>query len=304
MNNRPSWLDWFYIVILVVIWGSAFLFIKLALDNFPPTTLVFIRLALGATVMLMVLAIKTGYLQSISPKLWLFFLCMALLGNALPFTAISWGQQFVSSGIAGLMMAIVPLSTLFLAHFFIPGETITPRKLTGFCGGFIGVFVLMAPELEFNSDNTQLWGMLAFLIAGLAYSASNIMAKLRPPSNDLFTTTAVLCLSSLMMLPLSLGTGEPWLSTPLQPAAVISIAILGLVCTALATYLYYRVLRSAGPAFVSQMNYFIPIWALLIGVIFLDETIGLNAIVALVLILSGIFIAHSGQQTNEEVDEH
>ena len=123
-------------------------------------------------------------------------------------------------------------------------------------------------------------------------------------SNDLFTTTAVLSLSSLMMLPLSLGTGEPWLSTPLQPAAVISSAILGLVCTAWATYLYYRVLRSAGPAFVSQMNYFIPIWALLIGVIFLDETIGLNAIVALVLILSGIFIAHSGQQTNEEVDEH
>ena len=142
----------------------------------------------------------------------------------------------------------------------------------------------MAPELKLISDNTQLWGMLAFLIAGLGYSTSNIMAKLRPPSNDLFTTTAVLSLSALMMLPLSLGSGDPWFNAPLQTTAVVSVAILGLLCTALATYLYYRVLRSAGAAFVSQMNYFIPIWALLIGVIFLDEKIGLNAIVALVLI--------------------
>ena len=304
MTSKPGWSDWGYIVILVAIWGSAFLFIKLALDNFPPTTLVFIRLALGAAVMLLILAIKTGHLQSISPKLWFYFVCMALLGNALPFTAISWGQQFVSSGIAGLMMAFVPLSTLFLAHFFIPGETITRRKLAGFCGGFVGVFVLMAPELKLISDNTQLWGMLAFLIAGLGYSTSNIMAKLRPPSNDLFTTTAVLSLSALMMLPLSLGSGDPWFNAPLQTTAVVSVAILGLLCTALATYLYYRVLRSAGAAFVSQMNYFIPIWALLIGVIFLDEKIGLNAIVALVLILSGIFIAHSGPEKEKETDEH
>ncbi len=289
---------------LVVVWGSAFLCIKLALENFPPATLVFIRLLLGAVVMLIVLALKSSHLQNISRKLWVYLILMAVLGNVLPFTAISWGQQFVSSGIAGLMMAIVPLSTLFLAHFFIPGENITPRKLVGFCGGFIGVFILMAPELNLTNDNTQLWGMLAFLIAGLGYSISNIVAKLRPPSNDLFTTTAVLCLSSIIILPVSLGANDPWLSTPLQASAVLSVAILGLVCTALATYLYYRVLRSAGPAFVSQMNYFIPIWALLIGVIFLNEKIGLNAIVALILILSGIFIAHSGKQIDEQEYEH
>ncbi len=261
--------------------------------------MVFIRLALGALIMLAVLAAKRKYLQQISPKLWFYLIAMALLGNALPFTAISWGQQFISSGIAGLMMAMVPLSTLFLAHFFIPGEAITVRKLIGFCGGFIGIIVLMAPQLTFTDNNYQLWGMLAVLIAGLSYSASNILAKLRPASNDLFTTAAVLSISALVILPISIGVNDPWMITPLQPIALISVIFLGIVCTALATYLYYRVLRSAGPAFVSQMNYLIPIWALLIGVIFLDEEIGWNAIVALVLILIGIYIAHSGKEQSE-----
>jgi len=261
--------------------------------------MVFIRLALGALVMLAILVVYKQYQQSISPKLWFYLICMSMLGNAFPFTAISWGQQYISSGIAGLLMGMVPLSTLFMAHFFIAGEKITLRKLIGFCAGFVGIFVLMAPQLQFTENNNELWGMLAVLLAGLSYSASNIMAKLRPPSNDLFTTAAVLSIAAVVILPISISTNESWVITPLQPIAVLSVIFLGLICTALATFLYYRVLRSAGPAFVSQMNYLIPVWALMIGVVFLDEKIGFNAIAALTLILVGIFIAHSGAQVVE-----
>ena len=295
--SRPSIRDYGIILVLVAIWGSAFLFIRLALESFPPATMVFLRLACGALVMLGVLLFKRHYLQAVSTKLLIFLVLMALLGNALPFYTIGWGQQFVSSGIAGLLMAFVPLSTLFLAHFFLPDEKITARKLCGFIMGFIGVGVLMAPQMQDSDNNLKLYGMLAILIGALGYSGSNILAKLRPASNDMFTTAVVLTLACLMMLPISVTIGDEWMYRPVSMISIVAILFLGVLGAAFATYLYFKVLRSAGASFVSQMNYLIPIWALAIGAIFLDEKITLNAILALSLILLGIFIAQTGHSS-------
>jgi len=303
LHTGPTLRDYGTILVLVAIWGSAFLFIRLALASFPPATMVFLRLSCGALCMLAVLFFNRHYLQSVSPKLLVFLFFMALLGNALPFYSIGWGQQFVSSGIAGLLMAFVPLSTLFLAHFFLPDEKITTRKLCGFFLGFIGVGVLMAPQIQSSESNFQLYGMLAILLGALGYSASNILAKRRPASNDMFTTAMVLSLACMMMLPVSLNTSDTWTYTPITILSVIAILFLGVLGAAYATYLYFKVLRSAGASFVSQMNYLIPIWALIVGAIFLDETITVNAVISLVLILLGIFIAQTRPKVTSQAGQ-
>ena len=137
--------DWARLLGLVAIWGTAFLFIDLSVQTLPPGTLVATRVSIAAAVL--VVAVRLLGLEMPGPGvLWLRFLLLACVGNAIPFFAISWGQQRVPSGLAGILMAVMPLTTLLLAHFFVPGERMTRRRTTGFLMGFAGVVVLTGPD--------------------------------------------------------------------------------------------------------------------------------------------------------------
>ncbi|HID18034.1 TPA: DMT family transporter [Candidatus Bathyarchaeota archaeon] len=286
--------DWFYLLALVAIWGSAFMFTRIALASFPPATLVALRLCLGAITLIASLAFIKNKSQSINRKLLGFFIVMAIVGNSAPFFLISWGQQYVSSGLAGIMMAIMPLATLFMAHFFLPNEPLTRRRLVGFTLGFIGIVVLIGPNalLEIKTAGITSLAQLAILGGALCYAAGTIIARLRPESNDLLTAMAVLIIASLLMLPVSLITETPWIK-PVSIQTGLALLFLGVVATAIATFIYFRLLRSAGATFISQINYLIPLWALAAGALFLDEKITWNSVVALVLILGGIAVAQA-----------
>ena len=285
---------WLHLLALVAIWGSAFMFTRIALESFPPATLVALRLCIGAIVLLAALPLIKGNHLKISRKLLGFFIAMAIIGNSTPFFLISWGQQHVSSGLAGILMAIMPLATLFMAHFFLPNEPLTRRRLAGFALGFAGVVILMGPDalLEIRTAGTTLLAQLAILAGALCYAAGTIIARLRPESDDLLTATAVLIIASLLMLPASLAIETPWIK-PVTTQAALALLFLGLLATAVATFVYFRLLRMAGATFLSQINYLIPLWALAAGAIFLDETVHWNSLVALVLILGGVALAQT-----------
>ena len=140
--HRPL-LHWLLLFALVAMWGSSFLFTKIAVAAIAPTDLVAGRFLLATATLAAVLAATRRRLPG-SPRLWLFFLAMALMGNCIPFWLITWGQQRIDSGLAGILMAIMPLTTVMLAHFLVAGERLNRFKAAGFLLGFLGIVVLMA----------------------------------------------------------------------------------------------------------------------------------------------------------------
>ncbi len=285
--------DWARLLGLVAIWGTAFLFIDLSVETVPPGTLVAGRVSIAAAVL--VLAVRFLGLEMPAPGvLWLRFLLLACVGNAIPFFAISWGQQRVPSGLAGILMAVMPLTTLLLAHFFVPGERMTSRRTTGFAMGFAGVVVLTGPDAlsRLGGAPSDIVFQLAVLSGALCYAINTILAGRMPVLHPIVSAACVMLMASAVMLPVSVWVDRPWRLTP-SGLSLASVVWLGLVPTGVATVLYFRIVSSAGPTFLSLMNYMIPGVALATGVVIAGEDFEWRVVGALALILAGLLTSQT-----------
>lgn len=276
---------------LVVMWGTSFLFTKIAVGGLPSELVAAGRL-LVAAVLLVPFAWWLAVRPAAGARLWVFYVLIAIFGNVLPFSLIAWGQRFIDSGLAGILMAVMPLATLGLAHFLVPGERMTRYRAAGFLLGFGGVVVLMGPDAFADISNGQghLLPMLAVLGGAISYAVSSILARLRPSSDALFSAASTISLASLMMVPVLLFTGDVRPIAAPETPALIAVLLLGIFATAIATIVYFRLVKSAGPSFVAQLNYFIPLWAVGVGILFMDEAPEPNHLYALGLILCGLLL--------------
>jgi drug/metabolite transporter (DMT)-like permease len=276
---------------LAIIWGTSFLFTKIAVGGLPPDWVVAGRLIMAALLLL-----PLAWILAVRPtgggRLWIFYFLISIFGNILPFSLITWGQTYIDSGLAGILMAVMPLATLGLAHFLVPGERLTPYRAAGFVLGFLGVMVLMGPDALADLTNGQghLLPMLAVLGGAISYAVSSILARLRPPSDALFSAASTTSLSSLMMVTILGATGGFQALAVPGSSSLVAVILLGVFATAIATILYFRLVKSAGPSFTSQLNYLIPLWAVGVGMIFLGEEPQANHLYALGLILSGLLV--------------
>ena len=279
---------WLLLGALVVMWGSSFLFTKIAVAAMNPASVVAGRLVLAAAVLGVVLAATQRRLGG-GPRAWLYVLAIALLGNCVPFWLISWGQQRIDSGLAGIFMAVMPITTLILAHFFVRGERLNAARTAGFMLGFVGVIVLIGPNalLELRGTGTGLLYELAVLGAAMLYAVNTILARRRPAGDSLAAAAAVMIVASLVMVTATWGSGTPW-PTSVDGETAAALGFLGIASTAAATVVFFKLIDLAGPTFVSLINYLIPVWAVLVGAIFLGERPAWPALVALMLILGGI----------------
>lgn len=202
-------------------------------------------------------------------------------------------------------MAMMPLTTVVLAHFFIQGERITRNKIIGFVLGFIGVVILMQPELSMNSelDWIQLIAMIAVLAGAVSYAANSVIAHSLPKLSLSLISAGVLLIASVVIVPLSLSAGFTWMNDT-STDALLSIILLGIFPTGLATIIYFSVIRHAGPAFLSQINYLIPVWAVVLGVLLGGEQLTIHAVIALVVILAGIAIAQKNRSATADSIYH
>jgi drug/metabolite transporter (DMT)-like permease len=277
---------------LTAMWGSAFMFTKIAVGALPVEWVVAGRLLVGS-LLLLPLAAFARRLRVRGLRLWSFLVLIALLGNALPFSLITWGQRQIDSGLAGILMAVMPLATLGLAHFLVPGERINRYRVLGFLLGFSGIIVLTGPQAltAVGGREGALVPMLAVLGGAVCYALAAVLSRLRPPSDSLSTAAAVTLLALLMTLPL-VETSASDEFRNIGPTVVGAVVFLGAFSTALASVVYFRLIQSAGPAFVSQLNYLIPLWAVAVGILFLGESPQANQCYALALILAGILVAH------------
>ena len=275
-------------------WGSAFLLTKIALVAIEPDLVVAGRLTVACVLLLPLAALRgSGTMRTAwGPRLWVFLVLIALFGNVLPFSLIAWGQQRIDSGLAGILMAVMPLATLALAHWYVPGERLTPWRVGGFLLGFSGVVVLMGPGalLGAATDHARLLPMLAVLGGAFCYAVSAVLARLRPASEPLPSAAVTTLIAAGLMVPATVSPGTAVIPAAATWLSLAAVAGLGVFSTAWASIIYFHLIKSAGPAFVSQLNYLIPLWAVLVGMVFLAERPRANQLYALVLILGGVLV--------------
>ncbi len=306
LSRRHTPADWVMLLALTLMWGSSFLLTKVAVTGLPPDLVVAARLGLAA-LLLVPIAWRFAERPAGSPRLWVFYVLIAIFGNALPFSLIAWAQTSIDSGLAGILMAVMPLATLGMAHFLVPGERMTRFRAGGFVIGFCGVLVLFGPDAlaHLGDGQGQLMPLLAVLTAALSYGISSILARLRPPSDALFSAASTITLAATITIPLLLIRGDLALSEIPAPTQLTAIVLLGVFPTAIASIVYFRLVKSAGPSFVSQLNYLIPLWAVGIGMALLGEEPEPNHLYALVLILCGILVTQlEHRRIKRQLDRH
>jgi drug/metabolite transporter (DMT)-like permease len=280
--------DVFWLLVLGAIWGSSYLFIKVTVSEVPATTLVIGRLGLGALIMWFLL-LAMGQSIPRDRRLWVAFAVMGLLSGAIPWTLITWGEQYISSGLAALLQATMPIFTVILALLLADEDRLTPAKVLGVAVGFIGVGVLMLPDLR-GGLQASLLGQLAIIASSISYGAAAVFARRwlrgQPP---LLSTTGQLTTGLLFMLPVAFLSGRVFHGLP-SLSAVGSWLALTILGTVVAYIIYYKLIESSSATFVSTVTYIIPVYGLILGALVLDEPLTAGLLASLGLILLGILL--------------
>jgi drug/metabolite transporter (DMT)-like permease len=273
------------LLVLAAIWGSSFMFIKIAVVSIPPLTLAAGRVALAAAVLYAFIRWRGMRLPAMGRN-WTLYFAVAFFGNSLPFTLIGWGEERIDSGLAAILMAVMPLATLLLAHVFVKDEPLTRGKLIGIAVGFTGVLVLVGPEvLQGLGSDAVRQGAVAG--GALCYAVATISARLLPEAPPAVRAAAVLMWSAVQIVPAALVLDAPWLLQP-SPGALASAVYLGLFPTALATIIYFHIISTRGASFIAFNNYLVPVFGVMWGAALLGERLSVQELVALALILGGI----------------
>ena len=270
-----------------LLWGSAFLLIKIAIVTIPPYTLTMGRMGI-ATLALFVVLILRGQWLPLDRKSLALFAFIGLFGSALPFTLINWGEIHIPSGLAAVLMGIMPITTALLAHFFIPDEPFGWRTAIGIFVAFGGLLVLVGIDAISGFDSS-VTAQIAMLCAAAAYAVTTTFTRLRVAHPGLIMATGSSMMGFLWVLPLALVYDRPWSLTP-DLMGVSATVLLGLLPSAVGILLFFHLIRRVGATIFAQVNYLIPLVGAFLGVVFLGEALNWQLISALVLVLSGISI--------------
>jgi len=292
---RITAVSWLMIALLALIWGGTFMVTEIALTEMPPFWTAASRVCLAGLVMIGIWGARGFPLFATRPDTAdlgaLLFIGAA--SSAVPFSLLAWGQQYVTSGFAGVSMAATALIILPLAHFFVPGERMTVRKSIGFVVGFVGVVILIGTQaFDRTGAAFETWGRFACLGAATCYATSSLVMRRLPPIDPIGLATILLLIASCITLPLALiAEGLPPVPSP---KIIWVLAFLGLVPTAAANFLRVLVVRSAGPVFMSLVNYQVPVWSVCLGALILNEPLPPTLIWSLALILCGVGLSQFG----------
>lgn len=284
-------MNYLLLVCLGAIWGSSYMFIRIAVQEVPAITLVAARLVVAAAILWIAL-LASGRPLPRDRQLWGAYAVMGFLSGALPYVLISWGEQYIHSSLAALMQATMPIFTVILALFLADGERLTRTAVLGVVLGFMGVAVLMLPDLR-QGLRANLLGQLTIVISSASYAGATVFARKRlrgqPP---LTSTMGQLTTGALFILPLSLIIDRPFKLSPSLPAIAswLALTVLG---TVVAYVIYYVLIERSSATFVSTVTYIIPIVGLILGALVLHEPVTTNLLVSLALIIVGVLLVRA-----------
>ena len=280
---------WMLFAAVSVVWGIPYLFIKLAVEELSPTAVAFGRVALGFAVLLPY-AWHKGALRGLSAR-WRVMLVYTVVEIVLPWPLIGFGEQRVSSSLAAILIAAVPLVIAVMALRFDPDERAEGSRLLGLVIGFAGVVVLLG--LDVAGRPGELLGAAAILLAAVGYACGPMIIKHRLSDLDpLGPVTASLGLATVLLLPAALVSAP----TAMPSAdAIVSVVVLGLVCSALGFLLFFALINEVGPGRATVITYVNPVVAAALGVTLLGERLGPTAVAGLLLILAGSWLSTGGR---------
>jgi drug/metabolite transporter (DMT)-like permease len=221
---------------------------------------------------------------------WRFFAVLGLVGNVLPVTLITWGQQAVNAGLSAILVGLMPLMTLALTTLCVRSEPVTRRHLGGFVVGFLGIGVLTGPEALGGVARHSLIHEGAILGGALCFALNAVLIKQMPPVHPLTASVGISLCAALIAIPLALLLDAPWTLTP-SPLSLVGLGLLSLLPSVLATVTYVRLVRTAGPTFAALHSYLVPPLAVLLSIVFLGQRLEWNAYCALMLILVGVAVS-------------
>lgn len=289
-SGPPGLADYGLLLLLGLIWGASFTFIKIAVSTVPaiPTTLIRITI----TVVLMVgLLYWLGQRLPAWGRTWRFVALSALLGNALPFLLIAWGEEKVDGALAAILMSPSPLAAAVLAHFFTSDEKLNRHKVAGIVLGVAGIIVLMGVDTLTRLGDDALH-QLAILAAGVCYGANVVINRGLTGGSAFGNVTGVMLVSMALLAPLSLVPGV-WQFSP-STASLSAIVTLAILSTCVGTLLMLNIVRRQGAAFTAQVNFLVPLFGVLVGALLLAERPHARAFAGLALILVGVAVARRG----------
>jgi drug/metabolite transporter (DMT)-like permease len=283
--------DWLKFLGCALIWGTSFLFIKIAVADVSPYVLVVFRVFFAIVATLIMMRIYRSKIPRKPRYIWIFAV-LGLLNVAIPFILISTAEEAIPSGMASIMNSTVPLFTLLIASVFLKEERATWLQSLGLVIGFGGIVVLMSDRLG-GGLNAPLRGLIFMLIAALCYATSVIFARKFLKGDDPVIQSMGQMVWAMLFVSIAAFTQDPSFRLPSQPLTWVLLIVLGLVNSGLANLLYYSLLNSVGPTRTVLVSYAFPLIAVLLGVIILDEPFGWRQILGGLLIIGGVVWVNS-----------
>jgi drug/metabolite transporter (DMT)-like permease len=280
--------EWAMLMLLSILWGGSFFFVGIAVAELPTFTIVFLRVAIAALGLHLVLRVM-GERMPGGLALWRTFFAMGLLNNVIPFSLIAWGQSHVASGLASILLATTPLFTVVVAHFLTADERISAARIAGIGAGLAGIVILVGGE-ALSGLGIAFLAHIGLLGAALFYAFGSVFGRRfrRLGITPLATATGQVTASSILLLPLALAIDQPW-TLPLPGISTwLAIGGLALLSTALAYILYFRILATAGATNLMLVTFLIPLSAIILGAAFLTERLAVNHFIGMAVIGIGL----------------
>ena len=284
--RQPKIFDYLLLILLALIWASAFFNIKIATYSFGPVTIAFLRVFFGAIPVLLLCYYKNIKLEAFS-KDWHWFAMIGFINLVAPFFLIAYGVQSVQSNLAAILMSTTPLSSTVLGHFYTKNEKFNSVKTFGILVGFFGIIYLFSDNLLIDDNNFL--SALLILLGSTCYVIGGVLTlKISKKKNE-NVTGSILIWAVIILIPLVTFIEQPWKVIP-RLDSTISVIYLGLVSTGIAWLLRFRILVNNGLIFQSQVSYLIPIFGTILSYIFLKELITIKVLISLIAVSVGIYI--------------
>jgi drug/metabolite transporter (DMT)-like permease len=286
INRMMGRAEWAMLILLSIIWGGSFFFYAVAIKGLPTFTIVFLRVCLGS-ISLWLCASAMGLLPLRQPSLWRNFLIMGLINNAIPFSLIVWGQREVASGLAAILNATTPFFTVLAANMMTADEKLSWNRLFGAVIGLSGVAAMMGADI-FDAQGGSALAQLAIVAASVSYAFASVFGRRFATIPPLITAAGQTAGSSLILLPVMLVIDTPWRLASPSLDVWLAIAGLAILCTSLAYILYFTILKRAGATNIVLVTFLVPVSAIFLGIVFLDETLDVHHVIGMATIAIGL----------------
>ncbi len=290
--------DWLMFLGLVLFWGASFALTKIAVETISPMWVMALRLVIGAIILFAMMRME-GLSLPMDTSSLAWFSGLGVIGSVLPFYLIGWGTLQLPSGLVGIMMALVPLVTITMSHFMCADERMNKIKLLGFAIGFIGLVILVGPQFlgDISLSGSLFLAQLAIILAASSYALHTIIARKSPQMSAIQKSTGAIIAAAVIGVVLAV-IADPFGIGIASINSVAATLALGIFPTALAALLLFHLIDRTGTSFAPLSNYLIAPFAYFFGIFTLGEPFEMRALVGLVIILVGIYLAERGKSAS------